>query len=372
MIPVTAVETHWIGVPFDIGAAPRPFAGMAWTEMQSLFVRVVTADGREGWGEGWGHAACAATRTAVETLVGPAVLGEDAGDPAALQRQMARMLHISGRSGPVMYALSAIDIALWDLAAQRAGLPLYRLLRQDAQLESLPAYASLLRYGDAGDVAGATERALAQGYGEVKLHEITVDAVHAAREAAPAASLTLDTNCPWTVDEAVMMARQLAPYRLDWLEEPVWPPEDRDGLARVRRDGGIPIAAGENACSAYEIRGLADAGAIDIAQPSVTKIGGVSAVRECIRLLAGSTARYVPHCAYFGPGYLASLHLAAAYAPQAGFERLFVDLEASPYHGWVTASDGCARVPQASGLGVMPDLAVLRRYRKAEVSRVTA
>lgn len=125
---ITAIEAHHIRVPFDMGAPPTVFAGMAWTAIDSLFVRVVTDDGREGWGEGWGHAACAATLAALETMAGPACIGADATDVAGLHLRMAQRFHISGRGGPVTYALSAIDIALWDLAAQRANLPLYRLL----------------------------------------------------------------------------------------------------------------------------------------------------------------------------------------------------------------------------------------------------
>jgi L-alanine-DL-glutamate epimerase-like enolase superfamily enzyme len=370
-VKIAAIEVHWIQVPFDMGAPPRAFAGMAWTAMQSLFVRVATEDGLEGWGEGWGHAACAATRAALETLVAPAFIGCETTDVRALMRRMMRAFHLSGRSGPVMYALSAIDIALWDLAGKRAGLPLARLLCE-GPVRELAAYASLLRYGEPTEVAKAVERALGRGYGEIKLHEVTVQAVRAARAAAPHARLTLDANCPWSADEAVAVARALAPYGLAWLEEPVWPPEDHAALARVRREGGIPTAAGENACSPWEVRTLIAAGAVDYVQPSAIKIGGVSAAVDCARSAREAGVRYVAHCAYFGPGYLASLHLAAAFAPDAAFERLFVDLEASPYHELVEAPGGRVRVPVQPGLGRDPDAAVLARYRAAPPLRVPA
>lgn len=363
MPTITAIEAHHIRVPFDMGAPPTVFAGMAWTAIDSLFVRVVTDDGREGWGEGWGHAACAATLAALETMVGQACLGADATDVTGLNTRMAQRFHISGRGGPVTYALSAIDIAMWDLAAQRANQPLYQLLG-GAPCDSLDAYASLLRYGAADAVAAAVGRATARGYREVKLHEIDLDVVRAARAAGgDALRMTLDTNCPWTVDEAIARARALAPCNLAWLEEPVWPPEDHAGLARVRREGGIPVAAGENAISALEFTQLFEAGSVDIAQPSVIKLGGITPVIESAQRAAQAGVTYVPHCAYFGPGYLASLHLGAALAPGAGFERLYLDLEASPYGAAVEAQAGRVAVPQCAGLGVAPDTGVIDRYR---------
>ncbi len=172
----------------------------------------------------------------------------------------------------------------------------------------------------------------------------------------------VDVNCPWTVWQALDMTRELEDLDLTWLEEPVWPPGDHEGLCRVRQEGGIPIAAGENAAGLHDFRAAFEADAQDIAQPSVTKIGGPSAMIEIAALAKLYGVRLVPHNAYFGAGYLASLHLNAALAPDAPFERLFVDLEASPYHELVEAKDGRVRVPTGPGLGRDPDMAVLGRY----------
>jgi len=172
----------------------------------------------------------------------------------------------------------------------------------------------------------------------------------------------LDTNCPWTVDHAVTMARALREYRLDWLEEPVWPPEDFAGLARVRREGGVPIAAGENAAGLHDFKVAFERGALDIAQPSVAKIGGITEMLKIAGLAEAMGVRLIPHCAYFGPGFLASLHLHARLAPHEPFERLFVDLEASPYHDLVLARDGRVAVPDGPGLGRDPDMDILARY----------
>jgi D-galactarolactone cycloisomerase len=356
------IEAHLIRVPFDMGAAPKAFAGMNWTSVDSLFVRVVTDDGLEGWGEGWGHVACPTTMTALTSLVGPAFVGRDAGDRIGLMSDMQHRLHIHGRTGPMVYALSAIEIALWDIAGKRASQPIATLL--GGAPRELSAYASLLRYGEPNLVAGAVERALAQGFRHIKLHEERLDAVQVARQAAGESTwLALDTNCPWTVPEAIDKAHALEDLRLAWLEEPVWPPEDHAGLARVRAATTLPIAAGENVMSLHEFARMFEAGAVDICQPSVIKFGGIAAVAEAAMLARAHSISYVPHCFYFGPGFLASLHLAAALAPTTAFELFFGDLQASPYHDAVRARNGKLAVPTGPGLGIEPDMDVIERYR---------
>ena len=359
---ITAIETWLTRVPFSIGATPAAFGGMHWQALDTLWVRVATDAGVEGWGEGFGHACCPATRAAIDTQIGPAVLGEDARDIRGLAQRLAQRFHLFGRNGPHVYALSALDIALWDIAGKSAGLPLWRLLG-GAPVPPRRAYASLLRYGSPDLVARACERAAGQGYGLVKLHEIEAGPVMAAREAlGPDVKLMVDTNCPWTVDQAIVMAKLLSEYDLHWLEEPVWPPEDHQGLARVRMRGGVKIAAGENAGGLFDFRSQFTADALDFAQPSVTKIGGVTATLEIAALARACSVQLVPHCAYFGAGWLASLHLNAALAPDSPLERLFLDLEASPYGDLVLAREGSVPVPDGPGLGCDPDMDILRRY----------
>jgi L-alanine-DL-glutamate epimerase-like enolase superfamily enzyme len=367
---IVAIETSLTRIPFDMGAKPVSFGGVGWQAMHTLWLRVVTDTGLEGWGEGFGHACVPATRCVLDTQVAPAVLGQDARDIAGLRARLGKTLHLFGRNGPHIYALSALDIALWDIAGKQAGLPLWRLwgaTPPEGASGRLRAYASLLRYGAPDLVGAAAARAAGQGYTDIKLHEIEVPMVAAARAAlGPGPRLMVDTNCPWTVAQATAMARALAPCDLTWLEEPVWPPEDYAGLARVRAAGGVAIAAGENAAGPMDFRAAFAAGALDIAQPSVIKIGGPSAMLEIAALARAAGVRLVPHNAYFGAGYLASLHLNATLAPDAPFERLFIDLEASPYHDLITAPDGQVTVPDGPGLGRDPDPGVLARYRAGE------
>jgi L-alanine-DL-glutamate epimerase-like enolase superfamily enzyme len=361
---ITRVETIVVNMPMIIEGAVVPRqAGRPRTSMDTLLVRVETDAGVTGWGEGFGHRIFPATRAVLDTLVGPACVGRDPTAIAALADELQRNLAGVGRNGPAMYALSAIDIALWDIAGKLAGQPLYRLLG-GAPRARLPAYASLLRYGEPAAVAHHVEKALKRGYRHIKLHEITLPPIEAARKAAGAdIPIMVDCNCPWTVAEAIAMARKFRPLDLTWLEEPVWPPEDHAGLARVQEQGGIPTAAGENAMLP-EFRGLLAAGAVSYAQPSVTKVGGVTQMRKVMALADAAGVTVVPHSAYFGPGLIASIHCVAAMAGEGLVERYDADFAANPLHDAILPDrEGCLPVPQGPGLGVEPDPAIIAGLR---------
>ena len=361
---ITRVETIVINLPMLIEGATPMMAGRPRTSIDMLLVRVDTDAGVTGWGEAFGHRIFPATRAAIDTLLGPMCVGRDPAHILAIHDELQRVLHGVGRNGPTIYALSGLDIALWDIAGKVAGLPLYRLLGGSPRAD-LPAYASLLRYGSAQAVADHTAQALARGYRPIKLHEITVPEVQAARDVAgPGVPIMLDTNCPWTVVEAVAMARRLARLDLHWLEEPVWPPENLAGLAEVRARGGLPTAAGENYGTVWEFRRALEAGAIDYAQPSVTKIGGVTAMRQVMTLAGTFGVRVVPHSAYFGPGLLASIHCIAAMADEGLVERFYCDFAENPLGEAIHPRDGRIAVPQGPGLGVDPDARLLGRLRK--------
>lgn len=359
---ITAIETIVVNMPMKI-AGPAPLlGGKARTSIDTLMVRIDTDEGVSGWGEAFGHRIWPATKAAIDTLIGPQCIGRDPAAIGLLMNDLHRNLHGVGRNGPAMYAVSAIDIALWDIAGKLANLPLYRLLG-GGRREDLPAYASLLRYGDAGTVAHYTAEALSRGYGQLKVHEIGVAQIRAARETAgKGVPLMVDCNCPWTVEKAIAMARQLESCELRWLEEPVWPPENHAGLAEVRRRGGIALAAGENAMAA-DFKSMFEAGAITYAQPSVTKIGGISEMLKVMALAGAFGVEVVPHSAYFGPGFLASLHLVAAMSYEAPVERFYCDFDLNPLHEAIHPKAGRIAVPQGPGLGVDPDPEVIARLR---------
>ncbi len=362
---ITKVDTALVRIPYRHNGPPTGFGGRTWTTMDTLLVRVDAEDGLTGWGEAFGYNVNEGTKATIDSLIAPLCIGRDSSAIAQLMAELQQTLHFFGRGGPVIYGLSGIDIALWDLAGKRAGLPLSRLLGGPARRQ-LPAYASLMRYRDPAATAKLSAEAVERGYRHIKLHEIDLQPVASAREAAgPATRIMVDTNCPWSLGQAQSMMRQLAAYDIFWLEEPIWPPEDFAALAELRRTSLMPIAAGENAGSVFQLAQMLAARAIDYAQPSVTKIGGISELRKVLALAEAANITVAPHSPYFGPGLLATMQVLAANSQEMLVERLYVDLEASLFGEFIAARDGMMTVPDGPGLGCEPDSKVIARYRVA-------
>ena len=318
---ITRVEPILIEAPLKLSGAVPMTGGEARRSIHTLLVRVDTDEGITGFGEAFGLAGWMATHAAIEHIIAPRCIGRDPSQIASLMQDLYRRLYNCGRSGPVVYGISGVDIALWDIAGKCAGLPLYRLLGGDTR-KSLPAYASLLRYGEVPAVTQYVAQALERGYRLIKLHENKLDIIRAARQAAgPDIPLMIDCTCPWNFDEALAMSRRLDELDITWLEEPLYPPDDHAGLARLRAASSIPIAAGENVSNLFEFKRLFEAGALSFAQPSVTKIGGVSELRKIFALAESFAVPVVPHSPYYGPGFLASVHVCAASARETWVER---------------------------------------------------
>ena len=215
---IARIDSHSIKVPFTFGGEPTGYGGRNWTTNNILLVRVETDTGLVGWGEAFCYGCTDAVRAALDHMIAPIAIGRDAGDIARLSRDLQQMLHLFGRYGITAFALSGLDIALWDIAGKAANLPLHRLLG-GAGRDSLPAYASLLKYRDPERVAARVKQALEQGYRHIKLHETEEAEVKAARQVAgDGVAIMVDTNCPWTPEEARHMTLKLRPYDLHWLE----------------------------------------------------------------------------------------------------------------------------------------------------------
>jgi L-rhamnonate dehydratase len=257
--------------------------------------------------------------------------------------------------------LSAIDIALWDIAAQRAGQPLYRLLGGGAN--ELDLYASLLRYGgNAEAIARNSAKAESLGYTQIKLHEATEPAFMASRNAvSDKVKISLDVNCPWSVGQARDKVRRIRDSGFHWLEEPVWPPEDYSALASLRHDG-ILISAGENIGTLHDFRRAFEAGAVDIVQPSVIKVGGISAMLEILALARAFSVEVCPHCFYWGPGYLATAHLIAAMPTPVLLETAFIDCDQAPHPLFAPQKSKLTLPDDVAGLGFQPDPRLFGEY----------
>jgi D-galactarolactone cycloisomerase len=361
---ITDVQTMLVRLPSDGGSPSDECPGPRWTVFDVLLVRITTDAGVVGWGEAFGHSVAPATKVTIDEMLTPMLLGSDAGDIAGIGHRLNRALHMFGRNGTLAYALSGIDIALWDIAGKVAGLPLHRLLGGAARRE-VEAYASLLVYGLPHVVAGKAASAVADGFRHVKLHEVAAAPVLAAREAVgPDVELMLDPNCAWTCEEALRLAPQLAPAGLRWVEDAIWPPEDHQSMARLRR-AGLAVAAGENTGTLFDFARLLERDAVDVVQPDVTKVGGITEWRKVAALAEAHGVFLSPHSACYGPGFLATVHLLAAQPQPSVIERMHLHLEASLYPGLTDAVDGRLLVPQTPGIGPEPDPEVVDRYRIA-------
>lgn len=356
---ITEVRSLPLAIPLRESKPPSPWAAGIGKQ---ILVRVSTDDGLTGWGECFAYGAPAAVCAVVDDALAPLLVGQDPAQIEELTQAMHKALMIWGRRGLAMFAVSGVELALWDLAGKARSLPVYQLLGGLCQ-PRVRAYASLLRYSSAADVGRACAAALMHGYTALKLHQTDVESVAVAREVAgERVDLMLDTNCPWSVEETIRIARLLERCELRWLEEPVWPPEDYPGLARVRAAVRIPIACGENDATVYAFRALLAAEAADIVQPSVTKVGGLSEMRKITALAAAAGVTFQPHSFYYGPGMAATVHLIAATpgVPYVEYptEALAAPLLAEP----IRCRDGFVTVSESPGLGADPDPDVLERY----------
>ena len=318
-----------------------------------VVIRVGTSDpDLYGWGESFAIGASAAVAAVIRDAVSPWLAGRRYADPRDAVEELQRELHQYARSGIGQYALSGVDIALWDLAGKVQGRSVAALLG-GATRSLIPAMASLLRHEAPADAARATASWLAAGFGSVKLHQTDIESVGAAIAAAgDPARVALDLNCAWQRDAAMDTVRALDPLGLLWIEEPVWPPDDYEGLAGIRASSSTPIAAGENEAGLASFTRLMDADAVDVVQPSVAKAGGISVVKDVIQAAASRGLVPCPHSFYFGPGLAACVHLAAAFEsvpwvefPAAQLEKPLVGPDIAPVAGHL-------RLPTGPGLGV--------------------
>lgn len=359
---IQSVEAITLKIPFDdLYAGPRQ-KPRGWTHFDTVLVKVTTKDGLVGWGEAFAYSCASAVRAMVIDTVAPLVVDRSIEDIPAFNLALQKELHIWGRYGVTLFALSGLDIALWDLAAKQDGRSLAEHLG-GRRREQVPAYASLVRYGAPQPVAEIASRAKAEGYSDIKLHEIAYENIAAARAAVgEGIRLTTDVNCHWSVTEAEAILPRLKALNLFWVEEPVFPPEDYDSLQRLGRFG-VPLSAGENACTAMEFARLIPA--LAYPQPSVTKLGGVSEFIKVAELAKAAGKTLMPHSPYFGPGYWATLQLAAHLEQVGLFEFLYVKPEAFLGCGIPLPRDGRIIVPADPGIGFVPDETVLERYRVA-------
>src|SRR4029078_5179933 len=238
-VTVTAIDTIQLRIPLDTWAPPPLFAGKPRTHVEAVYVRVTPSSGVVGWGESFGSSG-SLIGAAFDKWIRVLAVGKDPTDTSLLPG-IERLLHGLGRAAPVMHALSGLDIALWDIRGKLEGVSVSKLLGGPKR-RRVETYASLLQYsGDVEHVKRNTTRALERGYKHIKLHERTPEAVAAARSVTgPNIPIKVDTTCaglPVDVDAPVAAMNASTPH---WVEEPIWPPEDFESAANLRKATGVP------------------------------------------------------------------------------------------------------------------------------------
>lgn len=358
---IRSAEIIRLSIPFTDGSSGVGLMPQQWTHLNVALLKLTTEDGIVGWGDGFAYHSIGATIAALEEMVLPLVVGAEIDDIPAFNHLLQKRLHLHGRYGITIFAISAVDIALWDIAAKQAGKPLAHLLSEEPR-ENIPAYASLVRYGDPAQVDEFTADVVARGFRTVKLHEIALDCIEAGvRAAGPGVRVTTDVNCNWSLEEAHRMMPRMKEMGLYWVEEPVFPPDDAETLGALQDRYGVSIASGENACTLVEFRRTIPK--IDFVQPSVTKVGGVTETVAICDAAADAGRKIMPHSPYFGPGYWATLQVMAAKSNAELFEFFWIQPEAFIDPTIPKPVDGMITVPDRPGIGFEPDPDVLAKYR---------
>jgi L-alanine-DL-glutamate epimerase-like enolase superfamily enzyme len=241
-----------------------------------------------------------AIRELVDTYVAPLVIGRDPVDVEQIWRGCWWELHSLGSGGMTRLALAAVDIALWDILAQHAQVPLYRLL--GGTRDRIPAYASAINaHLDGEPLVEQMREFVAQGYQAVKMKvgrenpAEDVERVGAVRRAmGPGIKLMLDVNQAWTAGEAIRRTSLLKPFDPFWLEEPILA-DDRQGHVHVRNVTGVPIAVGETMYTRYEFADYIRAGAVDIVQADIIRVGGYTEWMKIAKLAESYNLPVAPH-----------------------------------------------------------------------------
>lgn len=372
---IASVKAWWVRIPIEAARQHRSDFGQI-TTFDSAIVRIETDDGLVGWGEGKNAAGSAGTYAGLVHLinneVGPFLVGKDAREPAMVWEALyngvrhhtaARVGHALpqlARRGHMVAAISAVDIALWDILGKSLGVPVWRLLG-GRKAERLPAYASggwapvetigeqLRSYVDKGGFGAVKMRVGAMD----RLPHVSAARVRAARETlGPDIDIMVDAHGTFTVGDAKRFASMAAECDVAWFEEPVIG-DDKHGMAEVRAAISIPIAAGESEATRFDFRDLALLRACDIFQPDLGFCGGITEGVRIAALASAFNLRFAPHLWAGAPCFFAGLHLCAA--SPASF-ILEYSLGANPMiHDLVEETidvvDGTIAIPDSPGLG---------------------
>ena len=368
---------HFCTNPMDVlnlpEASMQTFTFHGW-----LVVEIFTDDGLVGIG----NAALApqVTKQVVDLYLKPLLIGKDPWDVEFLWQHMYRKTMAFGRRGIGMVAISAVDIALWDLIGKSAKQPVYRLLGGRTK-PRIPVYASRLYSVELNEVADEAKRYKAEGYKAMKLRfgwgptdgaagmQRNLNLVRTVRETVgDGIDVMADAYMGWTLDYAKRMLPLLEPFNLRWLEEPVIP-DDVHGYAELKSYGRIPIAGGEHEFTSYAFRDLLEARALDYIQFDTNRVGGLTQARKIAALAEAYSVPVIPHA-----GQMHNYHvvMASLNSPMAEYFPV-VDVEVGNelfwyiFKGEPKAKDGFIDLDEGvPGLGLTINEAALDKFEVTE------
>ena len=358
---ITSVEPGYYRIPLPVALSDSTHGEMTVFELNTIRVR--DADGAEGVGYTF---TCGRNGVAIDALLErdfPALMqGEDADRIEHLWTRLWWAMHYGGRGGPTVLALSAIDIALWDLKAKRLSQPLWKLLGGNDP--RVPCYAGGIDLDYPLDkLLQQTRDNLARGFRAIKMKVgrkrlgEDVERVKAMREfLGEGFPLMVDANMKWTADEAIRAARAFAPYDLGWLEEPLIP-DDVAGHVRVVREGGLPVATGENFRTLWEFKQMIASGGVTFPEPDVTNCGGITPFIKVAHLAEAFNLPVTSHGAHD-----ITVHLLGAVPNRSYLEAHGFGLDryiAEP----LRIEDGFALCPDRPGHGIEFDWAGLEAIK---------
>jgi L-rhamnonate dehydratase len=364
---------HFCTNPMDLLQLPEASMSM-FTFHGWLVVEVFTNEGLVGIG----NAALAphVTKQTIDLYLKPLLIGKDPWDVEFLWQHMYRKTMAFGRKGIAMVAISAVDIALWDLLGKSARQPVYRLLGGRTK-PRIPVYASRLYSVPLGELAAEAKRYKDEGYAAMKLRfgwgpvdgaagmQRNVDLVRTVRETVgDGVDVMADAYMGWTLAYAKRMLPLLEPFHLRWLEEPIIP-DDIHGYAELKAYGRIPIAGGEHEFTLYGFRELLEARAVDYIQFDTNRVGGITQARKIVALAEAHSVPVIPHA-----GQMHNYHvvMASVNSPMAEYFPV-VDVEVGNelfwyiFKGEPKAKDGFIDLDEnLPGLGLTIDEKALEQF----------
>ncbi|CAL1517796.1 mandelate racemase/muconate lactonizing enzyme family protein [Chitinophaga sp. MM2321] len=384
---ITNVEAFWLRCPVPKEKQHTSDYGLLVNFDMTLVV-ITTEDGLQGFGEAkaavGSSGECASIVTCIEHELKPVLLGKDVKDITRLWEEMyngtrdhyalsrGRKFPILGRRGLTVSAMSGIDTALWDLKGKMFNVPVMDLLG-GACRDSMPAYASG-GWADADNIGAQLNGYVDKGFGGVKMRvgvmdktvQNSIERVKAARAAlGPDIKLMADAHGTFSVPEAKQFCRGVEDCNLYWFEEPI-SPDNRRGTAEVRTATHIPIAAGESEYTSFDIHELLEIRAIDVIQPDIAIIGGISEAMRVAHLASVYQLELAPHCWGSAFSFMAGLNVAFA-SPSAtiiefssGGNPMMYELVKEQ----ITVTNGSIPAPTAPGLGVTPDWDFVREFKQ--------